>query len=89
MTLQRLTYLLCCTGDGRYSAQREILPNYIWSEEAEAWLDDAFADVGRLCRQRDEPSKLIPQNATKYDLQFRNTVEQVARDLAEKLEITL
>ena len=87
MTLQRIAYLLCAGPPDQYAAEREILPNSVWCEETQGWVDEAFNEVERLKVQRDELSRLIPQSADKYALQFSDAALMVARDLTEKLEI--
>lgn len=65
--------------------KQRIISNDIWCEENESALDDAFAQVNRLSRQRDELKSLLPANAAKYDRQFDDQVMALASQIHSAL----
>jgi len=68
-------------------AEKKLVPNSIYCGEAQMWLDEAWKDVATLRRQTDELDKLLPCWKEKHAHQFDEQVVEVARRLAEKLEI--
>ena len=84
MTTARLSTILL--GKRTTDDDKRIVPNDIWCDLTEGWLDDAWRDADRLKKQRDELTELLPHNREKYASQCSDAVYKVAARLMDSLE---